>query len=57
MAMKEIRVINPSTKQHTEIKNIASHVGKSMGEVIKQNLHIIIQQYPKDYRDEPCDKD
>jgi hypothetical protein len=57
MAMKEIRVTNPSTKQHTEIKNIASHVGCSMGELIKKNLHVIIQQYPKDYRDSQCDKD
>jgi hypothetical protein len=57
MAMKEIRVTNPSTKQHTEIKNIASHVGCSMGELLKKNLHVIIQQYPKDYRESPCEKD
>lgn len=57
MNKKDVRVYNISTKQHTEIKNIASHVGCSMGELVKKNLHVIIQQYPKDYREYPCDKD
>jgi hypothetical protein len=57
MDKKDVRVNNIGTKQHNEVKNIASHVGCSMGELIKKNLHVIIQQYPKDYREYPCDKD
>jgi metal-sulfur cluster biosynthetic enzyme len=54
---RDIRVTNLSTNQHLQIKNIASHVGCSMGELIKSNVHIILQQYPKDYRDSPLSKD
>jgi len=47
---------NIPDQRHTELQNIASHLGVSIRLTVRNNLHLITQAFPKEYREKPLDK-
>jgi hypothetical protein len=53
---RELRIVGVPKNKAQEIKNIASHMGVAMSDLLKSKLPQIIESYPPHMRTAPLDK-
>jgi hypothetical protein len=52
---RELRITGVGNSLHTDLKNIAGHLGVSMSDMLKTKIADVVKEYPAHYR-QPVDK-
>ncbi len=53
----ELRLRGVARNQLVELKNISTHTGQTINDLVKRNLHLIIDNFPAHMREKPHNSD